>query len=1086
MRAFDGVSPRDGFVPCSEVDRAVAADLKVLRHAGNDLRSRCTALVNLAISLYSRHRCRGDGKDLDAAVGHLRTVSGLLPPGHPEGGAVRANLAMMLAARRTRDDLEAAVGLWRAELARQRPGTPDWAVSAGQLGQGLYESYGLGEEADRPEELEEAAELLGRAVRALPAVRARPSSAPAGFAETLLFNHAVVLMTRHQQVRPDPEGLDEAIAVLDGLLRNAGRSGPDDAPERIAVHLSQALVLRHVDRGDPADLARASALSEEHTGAREKAAGPDGRNPAEFITPGSRTAASTAIGSDVRATVALLEYLSDARQADVDQAIHDQQAALDQAGDDIMLRGMTAINLALTLAARHHARRDDRAGSGAVTQDLTRALALLRELTDERAPAQQRAGALALSGMLLLDRHVADPDRHPEDPAAAERLLRDALGRAGLDHRSRIGVRLRLAYCRLLHGRSTGDPASYDEAAETARGAVDDLPAQSPLYAAATGTLADILLVRAEATGRPEHRRDAFGLCRRICRESADADRTAAFLAARGWFGSAWRCGELHEAAEAGTAALRLLHDIAAVQLGRHHKTVALRQTEGLAARTAFALAATGRAEAAATALETGRAVMLAEVMQRDHPDLLRLLSSEYRNLSARFRTAAQRLGEIERLLLADDRQGLSVIDGTREAYRQRLRAWDAVVADVRRLPGFTTFLSPPQPADLTAPAHACGSTLVYLAATERGGVAVLVPGAPGTADPTVRAVELPELTTEFEREAVAALRAAVAHEDVDEAERWVDALVDRLWTAVMSAVVGAVGTGTPTVLIPDGLLSMLPLHAAARDDPRTPTGRRHVIDDLPVATAPSARALGVAVARTHRTSVDRLLAVRDPEPTDGAPLPGAEAEIQRIRAVLPPGVRVRELHGAGATRQHVQEALEHADVCHFACHAHLRPDAPLDAGLSLVGGERLTVRDMFARPATTARLAVLSACDSGHVDENLPDEIVGLATGFMQAGFGAVIASLWPVEDAPAAAQMALTYRHWLTEGMSLPAAVGRAMAWLRDSTNGQKHAAFPELRDFAPDDAPDAVPGGDPGWSGRREHGSPLVWAAFGCVGT
>jgi len=345
-----------------------------------------------------------------------------------------------------------------------------------------------------------------------------------------------------------------------------------------------------------------------------------------------------------------------------------------------------------------------------------------------------------------------------------------------------------------------------------------------------------------------------------------------------------------------------------------------------------------------------------------------------------------------------------------------------------------------------------------------------------------VRAVELPGLTPDFERRSVTALRDAVSHADLGEAERCMDELTGRLWESVMAPVVRAVGTGTPTVLIPDGPLGMLPLHAAARPDPRTPTGRRFVIDDISVAMAPSARTLSVAVARASEAPVRRLLAVRDPSPSGEPPLPGAAAEIQRVRAALPPRIRVRELHGVAATRQEVQQALAEAEICHFACHAHVHAERPLDGGLSLADGERLTVRDMFAMPTITARLAVLSACDSGRVDESLPEEVVGLATGFLQAGFGAVIASLWPLEDAPAAAQMALTYRYWLGEGKTLPAAVGSAMAWLRDSTNEEKFAAFPELSDFAPADSAMAD---DPEWPGVREHSSPLVWAAVTCLG-
>uniref|UniRef100_A0AAU2VDV6 CHAT domain-containing protein n=1 Tax=Streptomyces sp. NBC_00003 TaxID=2903608 RepID=A0AAU2VDV6_9ACTN len=1047
------------------MDRAVAADVHALRLTGNNLQSRCTALGNLAISLYSRHRCQGDQRDLDAAIEHLRTVLRLLPAGHPEQNTAQGNLALMLAARRTREDLDDAVTLWRSGLARERHGSQDWAASAGQLSQGLYELFALDGDAEL---LEEALTLLDRAVRDLPS---------GGFGDTLRANRAVLLTTRHQVTRPDPGGLDEAITVLDDLVKRTADTADTERVDWAAAHLAQALTLRYTDRGNPADLSRASAL-------RKRPGSPSGN----FVAPGSLLGAGVAIGSDIQATVALFEYMSDARQADVDQAILDQQKAVDQCGDDIVRRSPLVMNLALTLAVRHRARRgteraDESEPSEASYADLTRALDLLRENDDENVPASHREGAMALSGMLRLERYLTDPGRHAADLTVAEQLLRGALDHPGLDYRSRIGVTLRLAYCRLAIARSTGDAVSLEAAVDLARRAVDGIPGESALRAGALGCLADVLLARAETTRLASHQQEASGLCRQVCHDYAGSDRAAVYLVARGWSESAWRRGAMDEVAEAGLIAMPLLHDIASLQLGRDDKAVPLRQAEGLAARTAFALVARGETAAAVITLETGRAVMLTEIMQREHPDLLRLLASEYQNLSSRFRRAAEAMTALERRLLTGP-QDLPVVDGARETYRVRLRELDDVVRDIRRLPGFSTFLHPPKMADLSGAADVCRSTLVYLGATDRGGIALLVPAAasPGTAGQPVRAVELPGLTADFERQSVAALRGAVALRDLDKAERRMDELTVRLWQSVMGPVIRAVGTGTPTILIPDGPLGMLPLHAAARPDPQAPTGRRFVIDDIPVAMAPSARTLSIAVARTSEAPVHRLLAVRDPSPSGESPLPGAAAEIQRVRAALPPRVRVHVLHGVAATRQEVQRALAEAEICHFACHAHVQAGHPLDGGLSLADGERLTVRDMFAMPTITARLAVLSACDSGRVDENLPEEVVGLATGFLQAGFGAVISSLWPVDDAPAAAQMALTYQYWLGEGKTLPAAVGSAMAWLRDSTNEEKSAEFPELDFFDPEDS---AAEDDLEWLGGREHSSPLVWAAFTCLG-
>jgi len=48
--------------------------------------------------------------------------------------------------------------------------------------------------------------------------------------------------------------------------------------------------------------------------------------------------------------------------------------------------------------------------------------------------------------------------------------------------------------------------------------------------------------------------------------------------------------------------------------------------------------------------------------------------------------------------------------------------------------------------------------------------------------------------------------------------------------------------------------------------------------------------------------------------------------------------------------------------------------------------------------------VVVLSACETGLADiARLPEEFIGLPTGFIQAGAAAVVASLWPVRDEAA-----------------------------------------------------------------------------------
>ncbi|MBA3822552.1 MAG: CHAT domain-containing protein [Ktedonobacterales bacterium] len=55
----------------------------------------------------------------------------------------------------------------------------------------------------------------------------------------------------------------------------------------------------------------------------------------------------------------------------------------------------------------------------------------------------------------------------------------------------------------------------------------------------------------------------------------------------------------------------------------------------------------------------------------------------------------------------------------------------------------------------------------------------------------------------------------------------------------------------------------------------------------------------------------------------------------------------------------------------------------------------------MAWRCGALAPLLILSACETAIIDATrLKDEMLGLATGFLQAGVIGVIASLWSVND--------------------------------------------------------------------------------------
>ena len=115
---------------------------------------------------------------------------------------------------------------------------------------------------------------------------------------------------------------------------------------------------------------------------------------------------------------------------------------------------------------------------------------------------------------------------------------------------------------------------------------------------------------------------------------------------------------------------------------------------------------------------------------------------------------------------------------------------------------------------------------------------------------------------------------------------------------------------------------------------------------------------------------------------------------------------------------------------------------------------EVLTVEDLFNLHLQGARLATLSACETGIIGTQLPDEVVALPSAFLRAGFAGVAASLWSVSEISTAMLMERFYCYWRKDGLAPVLALRAAQCWVRDTTNSEKAAYFereiPELADM------------------------------------
>lgn len=83
--------------------------------------------------------------------------------------------------------------------------------------------------------------------------------------------------------------------------------------------------------------------------------------------------------------------------------------------------------------------------------------------------------------------------------------------------------------------------------------------------------------------------------------------------------------------------------------------------------------------------------------------------------------------------------------------------------------------------------------------------------------------------------------------------------------------------------------------------------------------------------------------------------------------------------------------------------------------------------------------LVTLSACETGRVSVSNGDELIGLGQGFLFGGAGALIASLWRIEDGATLALMEHLYQA-LRDGRSKGAALRAAQL----AAKAGRHPAF------------------------------------------
>lgn len=254
--------------------------------------------------------------------------------------------------------------------------------------------------------------------------------------------------------------------------------------------------------------------------------------------------------------------------------------------------------------------------------------------------------------------------------------------------------------------------------------------------------------------------------------------------------------------------------------------------------------------------------------------------------------------------------------------------------------------------------------------------------------------------------------------------------------------------------LLPYGRLGLFPLPAVRIQLPGRPAS--YLGDLFECAFVPGARAAEIARKNAQAQAKRRptFLLGGNPQPLAGdadlKDLPFAAAEAETIyglaRRAGYPSSSLYYLAPHEMKKEVIAARMQQVTCAYMALHGSYNIAAPRDSVLILAGTE-----DMPKEQRTISlgeildgkidlhhmRLLVLSACETSVFDiQRLPNEVLGLAAGFLQAGVAGVIASLWPVnEEATYLLITRFASLYLDPQGLWSPAqALAQAQRWLRE----------------------------------------------------
>ena len=226
-----------------------------------------------------------------------------------------------------------------------------------------------------------------------------------------------------------------------------------------------------------------------------------------------------------------------------------------------------------------------------------------------------------------------------------------------------------------------------------------------------------------------------------------------------------------------------------------------------------------------------------------------------------------------------------------------------------------------------------------------------------------------------------------------DELKKRADLYLQELYEKLLRPLADLIGT-RDLIVAPVGALYYVPFQALY-------DGKNYCLESREVAYSPSAT---VWFTLPNRKPLENTLLIGFADEK----IPLVDREIEHLRKIYP---QAKSFSGDEATFAAFVANADKFDILHLACHGQFRPENPLFSSLHLADGW-ITVRDICAQKLN-AGLVTLSACETGLNKIFAGDEILGLARGFLSAGAGSLVMSLWTVSDEATVQLMSDFYKN-------------------------------------------------------------------------